>query len=61
MTTVVAFIVGMKLSGIVVFFVCACIVAEHRYDARKVWEDGYTAGYTDGIKGKVAQYDNGIM
>lgn len=52
LTTVIAFVVGIVLGGVVSFFVCACIVAEDRYETRKAWEDGYTAGYTDGIKQK---------
>lgn len=53
-STAIAFCIGMFISGIVSFLVCSCIVAEQRYDAQKVWEDGYTAGYTDGTKGEVS-------
>jgi hypothetical protein len=52
--TAIAFCIGMFISGIVSFLVCSCIVAEQRYDAQKVWADGYTEGYTDGVKGEVS-------
>ena len=51
-TTVIAFCIGMFISGIVSFFVCACIVAGERSDTQKAWEDGYTEGYNDGLNGE---------
>ena len=53
-STAIAFCIGMFISGIVSFLVCSCIVVEERSDKQKVWEDGYTAGYTDGAKGEVS-------
>lgn len=64
MTIIAAFMIGIVLGGIVCFFVAACIVAEHRFDKRKVYEDGYRHGaYDHGHKilrdDEYADYVNG--
>ena len=50
--TAIAFVIGMVISGIVCFFVAACIVAEERGGAQKAYDEGYTQGYKDGLEGK---------
>ena len=50
--TAIVFIIGMALSGIVSFFICACFVAEERQKNTTAWDDGYTQGYIDGLNQK---------
>lgn len=45
MITIIAFLLGLFIGGVVSFFVASCILVEHKWDRQKVYDEGYTAGF----------------